>query len=247
MPPALSTPPGREWNYLSSGLQQWNATVPQRRRGQGLCRWQGRWSKDETFPLGQSDVCPPFHLHSQRACVAFLFLCFEQCIPLCLEYIHMCLPNLLVASCDFSPQLDYKLLKVHATPLFSPTVLKQFWAGAQETRTERRDQRINLPEPSGRESWWYCGWADSGLKSVSWRCQLDSRHHFLWVPSQTQLRRHRGPSPKKRGSNSHIFICHVTHIISEPLRSPCISEHWQSSIKFWGKLWNLWNENQFHL
>lgn len=69
----------------------------------------------------------------------------------------MGLPNSLVASCVFSPQLASELLKVCATPPLTPPMPKQFWAGAQETLTESRDQRIQLPEPSGRESWWYCG------------------------------------------------------------------------------------------
>lgn len=154
--------------------------------------------------------------------------------------IHVSLPNSLVASCVVSLQLDYRLLKVHTSLPFSPIMPKQIWVGAQERLAERRAQWINLSELYGREKLVV-------LWSVSCRCCLYTRHWFLWVPHQTQLLRHRGLPPTKCGSNSNIFICHVTHIISEPLRSPCISEHWQSSIKFWGKLWNLWNENQFHL
>lgn len=63
----------------------------------------------------------------------------------------MFLPNSLVASCVVSPQLDYRLLKVRASPPFSPIMPKQIWAGAQERLAERRAQRINLSELYGRE------------------------------------------------------------------------------------------------
>lgn len=45
---------------------------------------------------------------------------------------------------------------------------------------------------------------------------------------------------------SYFCIPHW-HAASDTPASSCLSEHQQSSRKFWGKLWNLWNENQFHL
>lgn len=59
---------------------------------------------------------------------------------LSLGSIHMSLPNSQVASCVVSLQLDYKLLKVCASPRFSPIMSTQIWAGVQERVAERRAQ-----------------------------------------------------------------------------------------------------------
>lgn len=158
MPVALSHISGRD---VSPWLQQLDATVSPRRRALQLCRWQGRQGKNRTFPLGQSDICPP-SLHSTSfpnmpLQLSPSFALSSVYSEFSLGSIHMSLPNSQVASCAVSRQLDYKLLKVCASPPFSPITPTQTWAEVQERVAEKRAQWINLSELSGKEGWWYCG------------------------------------------------------------------------------------------
>lgn len=125
--------------------------------------------------------------------------------------------------------------------------VKRLWVDSQE----RLALWIILLPKRGQENGWYYGlsacWTELFFESWCMSPHLHLGHWFPWRPGQIRPLRLRGLPCGKCGSSPHILLCHVTHIISKPLRSPCISEHWQSSIKFWGKLWNLWNENQFHL
>lgn len=136
----------------------------------------------------------------------------------------MCLPNSRVASCVFSPQLDPKLLKVCATPPFTPTMPKQFWAGAQETLAERRDQRVHVPEPSGGESWWYRGWADLGLEVCFLKVSpvLEALVTLsVWPDAATQARG--AVSQRTQLQFSHFYM-------------PCYTHHFWTSQKpmhFW--------------
>lgn len=125
--------------------------------------------------------------------------------------------------------------------------VKRLWVDSQE----RLALWIIFLLKRGRKNWWCSGlsscWTELFFEGWRMSPHLHLGHGFLDFLARF-ARWDRGVWPcGKCGSSPHILLHRVTHIISKPLRSPCISEHWQSSIKFWGKLWNLWNENQFHL
>lgn len=79
----MSKPKQCQWHYLISlerAESSAHQTIDSPRRWELCPRRQQGSRQQQTFPLGQSDICLPFHLHSQCASVAFHFLCFGNSV-----------------------------------------------------------------------------------------------------------------------------------------------------------------------